>query len=146
MRAALFVCFCLATAPALAQSWHEPPRGSATRSAMMDAIRPHVEWQLGSPVEFVVHDLRVAGGIGYASLYPQRPGGGAIDLYQTPAFRRGALSPEDIDGAGLQVLYWRSGDTWVALHWVIGATDVWWAEPELCAIWRVVTPEACQGL
>lgn len=146
MRWILAAALGLIAGTAIAEGWHEPARGSAERAALMDAIRPHAEWQLGAPVEFVVHDLRVAGPLGFASLYAQRPGGAAIDLYQTPAFRRGSLSPEEIDGASLQALYWRSGNTWVAVHWVIGATDVWWAEPELCSVWRAVTPEACQGL
>lgn len=133
-------------AGAIAQGWQEPALGTTTRAELMDAIRPHVEWRLGTPVEFVVYDLRVDGAIAFANLWPQRPGGGAIDLYQTPAFRRGDLIPDEMDGAGVQVLYWRSGHTWVALHWVMGAGDVWYAEPEFCAIWRAVIPEACQGL
>ena len=131
---------------AVAQGWHEPPRGSADRAALVDAIRPHIEWKLGSPIEFLVYELRQAGNVAFASLYPQRPGGGAIDPYATPAFRRGELSPEDMDGIGVQVLYYRSGATWVALHWVMGAGDVWYAAPEFCAYWRAVIPEACQGL
>ncbi|MCB1340544.1 MAG: hypothetical protein KDK24_05665 [Pseudooceanicola sp.] len=129
-----------------AQGWQEPPRGSATRADLLDAIRPQVEWQLGSPVEFVVHDLRVAGGVAFANLYPQRPGGGQIDPYQAPAYRRGELAPEQMDGIGVQALYWRSGRTWVALHWVMGAGDVWYATPEFCAYWRAVIAEACQGI
>ena len=128
-----------------AQSWQEPARGSAIRTALMDAIRPHVEWKLGAPVEFLVYDLRVAGDVAFANLYPQRPDGAAIDLYQTPAFRRGELDPQEIDGAGVQVLYRKTGSTWVALHWLIGAGDVWWSDPAYCPNWRLVIPEACQG-
>ena len=66
-------------------------RGTALRAALMDAVRPHVEWRLGAPVQFVVRDLRVAGDVGFASLWPQRPGGAQIDLYQTPGYARGDL-------------------------------------------------------
>lgn len=135
----------LATA-ATGQGWSEPRRGSATRSALMDAMRPHAEWILGAPVEFVVHELRVSGDLAYASLYPQRPGGGQIDPRATPGAARGEIYPYDMDGTGMQALYMRSGQTWVAVHWAIGATDVWFAYGPICAIWRPVIPEACQGL
>ena len=52
--------FALGGTPVAAQSYSEPARGTATRAALMDAIRPHVEWDLGQPIEFVVEELRVA--------------------------------------------------------------------------------------
>lgn len=62
-------------ATASAEGWYEPKRGSDERSALMDAIRPHVEWQLGQPIQFVVGDLRVSGDVAFGVLNPQRPGG-----------------------------------------------------------------------
>lgn len=53
-----------------AQSYYELDRGTATRSALMDAIRPHIEWDLGQPIEFVVNDLRVLGDVAFKSLAP----------------------------------------------------------------------------
>lgn len=50
MRAifALFIgLLALGPVPVSAQSYSEPGRGIATRPALMDAIRPHVEWDLG---------------------------------------------------------------------------------------------------
>jgi len=38
--------------PAIGWAWEEPQRGTDTRSALMDALRPHAEWMLGKPVEF----------------------------------------------------------------------------------------------
>ena len=58
--------------PVSAQIYSEPGRGTATRSALMDAIRPHVEWDLGQPIEFVVDELRVAGGVVYGALSAQQ--------------------------------------------------------------------------
>ncbi|WP_164659772.1 hypothetical protein [Tropicibacter sp. Alg240-R139] len=129
-----------------AHGWEEPARGSQARSDLMSAVRPHVEWHLGAPVQFVVNDLRVDGDVAYGSLSPQRPGGAAIDVFSTPAYRRGSLSYEELDGLRFHVLYQKSGKVWVAVHWSMGATDVWWAVSELCAVWRPVTPEVCQGL
>lgn len=146
MRIIILLAALLLSAPVAAQDWTEPARGSATRSALMDAIRPHVEWQMGSPVEFRVWDLRVAGDLAFASVWPQRPGGQEIDLWSTPAFQRGDLHPEEIDGIGVQALYVRSGQTWVAVHWALGAGDVWYAYEPLCAVWRRVIPEVCQGM
>ena len=131
---------------ALAQGWHEPARGTAERKALMDALRPHAEWVLGAPVEFVIYDLRVRGNLGFASVWPQRPGGGEIDLWATPGAYRQEIYPDDMDGAGIEALYVKSGNTWVAVHWAIGAGDVWWAWEPICAVWRAVVPEACQGM
>jgi hypothetical protein len=126
--------------------WIEPARGTATRAALMDALRPHVEWALGAPVEFLVWDLRQSGDIAFASLMAQRPGGGAIDIATTPAAMRGELDPQVGDGATVQALYRLSGDTWVAVHWAISATDVWYSWGPICAEYRAVIPEACAGV
>ena len=124
--------------------YSEPPRGSATRAALMDAIRPHAEWMLGAPVAFVVSDLRVAGNLAFAMLRPQRPDGRMIDPAKTPMVLRGGADPEMMDGVAIQALYRKSGDTWVAVHWAIGATDVWFSSPDLCEAYRRVIPDYCR--
>lgn len=139
----VLIGFAISLGAAQAQSWQEPPRGSATRVDLMNAIRPHIEWALGAPVEFVVRDLRVSRDVAFAALVPQRPGGGRIDPAQTPAAARGQLLAGEMDGVATQVLYLRSGTVWVALHWAIGATDVWYADPVLCLRFRPVIPEVC---
>jgi hypothetical protein len=123
--------------------YSEPARGSDLRRALLDAIWPHAIWSFGAPVEFVVDDLRVSGNVGYATLAPQRPGGKAIDLMQTPFMKRGELDPEFYDGVQMHVLYQKSGATWVAVHWSVGATDIWFASPEFCADYKPVIPEFC---
>lgn len=123
--------------------YSEPARGSALRAALMDAVRPHAEWMLGQPIEFVVDTLRAGHDTGFAILEPQRPGGGAINPATTPMARRDVYSTEIQDGITMHVLYQKSGNTWVAVHWSIGATDVWWSDPELCATFQAVTPEYC---
>ncbi|TNF22558.1 MAG: hypothetical protein EP318_03520 [Rhodobacteraceae bacterium] len=128
---------------AWAQNWTEPARGSETRRALMDALRPHAEWELGAPVEFVVGVLRVSGDLAFAAVAAQRPGGGAIDLRQTPGYFRGTLEPGMMDGTNIQALYRRSGKTWVAVHHAIGATDVWFAWDPLCAEYRAVIADYC---
>ncbi|KMK68327.1 hypothetical protein [Puniceibacterium sp. IMCC21224] len=130
--------------PVAALAWTEPARGTDLRADLMDALRPHAEWQLGAPLVFVVHDLRVDGDVGFASMSAVRPGGAEIDLRRTPAYARGMLDPEYMDGASFQVLYRRSGRVWVAEHWVLGATDVWWSDPAFCPTWRAVIAEVCR--
>ena len=145
MRKAVVLMLLLLAGPLSAQGWVEPQRGTVLRAALMDALRPHAEWLLGAPVEFVVHDLRVSGDLAFASVYPQRPGGGPISPSATPGAARGELYLDGMDGIGMQALYKKSGQTWVAVHWAIGATDVWYAYGPICAIWRPVILEACQG-
>ena len=128
-----------------AAAWEEPQRGTQTRADMMDAIRPHIEWALGAPVEFVIWDLRVDGNVGFASIMAQRPGGGVIDVARTPAARRQEIDPSVGDGATVQALLQKSGAVWVATHHAIGATDAWWFWDEFCPTWAPVIPEACGG-
>lgn len=137
------VFFLNVTSSAHADSYFEPKRGTALRSALMDAIRPHIEWELGQPVEFVVNGLRASGNYALAFLAPQRPGGIKIDILKTPGFQRGSLEPNYMDGTGVTVLYEKKRETWVAVHHSIGATDVWFSEPEFCSQYGSVIPEFC---
>lgn len=143
--------FFMMLATAVRADYVEPQRGTEVRRALMDALRPHAEWSLGRKVEFVVLDLRLAEGQGlpfpvaFASVHAQRPGGGAIDLWATPGFERGELAPASMDGPTLQALYRKEGETWVAVHWALGATDAWWAMPVYCLDYFAVLPEVCAG-
>lgn len=128
----------------LAQGWEAPARGSELRADLMDAIRPHAEWMLGAPVEFVVNDLRVRGDRAVAMLVAQRPGGGVIDVARSPMVARGEFDPEIADIAHIEAFYVRSGRTWVALHWAIGATDPWFAWEPICAEFGALIPEYCR--
>lgn len=138
----VFAAVMLATA-APAQEWRTPAKGSALRGALMDAIRPQAEWMLGAPVEFVVRDLRVAGDVAFAAVLPQRPGGQQIDPARTPMAARGEYAPDMFDGTHIEALYRKSGDTWVAVHWHMGATDVWYAWDMLCRDYAPVIREVC---
>ena len=129
--------------PCAALAWEEPARGTNLRADLMDAIRPHVAWDLGAPVEFVVWGLRVQGDAAFASLKAQRPGGADILMEETPAAQRGDLDPFAGDGATIQALLRREGRMWVAIHTAIGATDVWYDHPDFCPLWSGVLPEIC---
>lgn len=129
-----------------AQGWFTPERGSALRADLMDALRPMVEWELGAPVEFVIHDLRVAGDRAFAMLEAQRPGGQPINMWATPMVQRGTFDPELIDTPHIEVFWRKSGRMWVAVHWAIGATDVWYQYEPICAEYGALIPEVCAGL
>lgn len=135
------ICLGLAL-PGLAQAWFEPERGTELRRELMNAIRPQAEAELGAPVLFVVDDLRVDGKVAFATLQPQRPNGAEIVWSETPLAARGE-NPIAYDGLTIHVLYALSDAVWEVFAWSVGATDVWWADPQLCATHRPVTPEAC---
>ena len=137
------VAFLAAVCASPAFGWQEPARGSADRAALMDALRPHAVWQLGGPVEFVIDTLRVEGRFGFAMVQPQRPGGVGIDLAHSPMGLRDPEIVDYMDGTTMQALYEKSGETWVAVHWAIGATDAWFTAPEFCAAYRPVLADVC---
>jgi hypothetical protein len=143
MRWLLIILYLACPGAVLAQSYSEPARGSALRADLMDAMRPHAEWALGPPIEFVVDELRVSGDIAFAMLSAQRPGGGAIDMWSTPMAARGQYEPELGDPLQFQALLVLSGRTWVAVEWGHASTDVWWAWTPICARFRPVIPEYC---
>ena len=137
------IFFLLLSGQSWAQQWTEPQRGSDTRKALMDAIRPHIEWHLGKPIQFVVEDLRVSGNVGFGTLLPQRPGGAKIDLMKTPAVESGYIDLDFVDGTRVDVLYKKLRKTWVAVHFAIGATDVWYGNPIFCDEYKSVIPDWC---
>lgn len=141
MRILIFLLFL--TTSATAQSFDTPQRGTQVRRDLLDAIRPIATWGLGSPIEFVVRDLRVSGDVAFAAVRAQRPGGGEIDMYQTPGVLREELAPDMGDGPTLQALYQKSGNMWVPVQYVISAGDAWWMWDAYCPIWGAVIPEAC---
>lgn len=139
-----FFAVLLAFWPAVtaAQDWYEPQRGSAERKELMNAIRPTAEQIFGAPVEFVIRDLRVSGNQAFASVIAQRPGGGGIDIVQTPGWQSGYFMP-DADWTGGQALLLRAGSGWAPVEVLFGATDVWWSEPKLCTEFWAVIADVC---
>jgi len=129
---------------AVAQGYSEPQRGSDTRRDILDAIRPQAEWSFAPLVEFVVGEMRVAGDAGFVTVQAQRPGGQPIDIYTTPAARRGEIDPQVGNGPTMEVLLQKSGRVWVGVHYGINSSEGWWYDPVYCPIWAAVLPEVCQ--
>lgn len=137
------LALCFISQAGIAGEYFEPARGTELRKSLMDAIRPQAIWLLGAPVQFVVKDLRVSNDIAFASLDAQRTGGKPIDIAQTPMVKRGEEDAEYFAGPYFHVLYQKSRKTWVAVHWSIGATDVWFGTPDYCAVFQTVIPDYC---
>lgn len=127
----------------MAQAWEEPARGTQLRKDLMDAMRPHATWAFGAPISFVVEDLRAAQDVGFASLRAIRPNGGELGFFDQRPELQLHEEPDFWDGPRFQVLYQRSGNTWVAVHHSLAATDAWWSDPTFCPIWHPVLPETC---
>ena len=105
---------------ASAQSYFSPAPGSRTRVAILDALRPSIETELGPNIEFVVDEIGVKDGFAVVQAHPQRRGGRQIDA--RPYYNRmGDLGGIEVVG----VLRMTRG-RWNLIDRSIGATDVWW--------------------
>lgn len=94
-----------------------PRAGSAQRAAIMDAMRPAVEREIGHSVEFVVDTAEVRDGWALVLAQPQRPGGGAID---------DSNLTEERDGNTVSAILRFQNGGWSLVDHAIGATDVWY--------------------
>ena len=86
------------------------------RRAILGALRPVVERELGGPIEFVVTQIRVIGPHAFAIVTPQRPDGGAI-----------RPTNDEMDGVRTEAILAKRNGRWHVVKHGIGATDVWYA-------------------
>ena len=97
-----------------------PPRAhSAQRVAILNAIRPAVELELGRNVEFVPSCVRVWKGWALVAAEPQRQGGRKIDRRILPDW-------DNRDGLTVTALLQFRYGRWNLVGHAIGATDVWY--------------------
>ena len=126
MRAPILLLSLVLAAPLHAEPV-EPPRGSALRAALLDAVRGPAEDDLGAPVEFVVEALHADGDVALARVTAQRPGGGAIDTDASPLVAREGIPPSLVDGPHIVAFLQRGADgVWTVETHSTGATDMWW--------------------
>ena len=103
-----------------------PAPGSAQRRAILDALRPSIDAQIGSDVEFVVREIRVVRGWALVIADPQRPGGGAIEGSRYFS----ADDWEVMDGLTVNGVLRFSGGRWRLVDHAVGPTDVWYCGVE----------------
>ena len=114
----------LLVAPALAQKVTTPARDSAERKAIMNALRPRVEKELGIKVIFEVTHLKVKGDWAMMTAIPRQTNGKPIDYSKTK------LNPEmDAFEDWVCALFKKDPKTkkWTVKTSALGGTDVsWW--------------------
>lgn len=115
-----------------------PPAGSPLRKAVLDAVRPMAEAEVGKPVEFVVADLRVLGEWAFVRAVIQRPGGGEVEYAYTRY--QSWVDAGAFDGQVIALLR-ETPKGWLVYEYDLGATDVVW-DPwkELYPVPREVFP------
>jgi hypothetical protein len=98
----------------------EPPRAhSAQRVAILNAIRPAIELELGRNVEFVPSCVQVWKGWAFVAAEPQRKGGKKIDRRILPDW-------DNRDGLTVTALLQYRYGRWNLVGHAIGATDAWY--------------------
>ena len=107
----------------LASKFVEPPAGSNLRRSILNSLRPAVERQLGTSVEFKVTLIRVQGDWAFVVADPQRKGGRPIDGWRIFGEHFG-----NMDGLRAEGVLRRRGGRWVVVDHAIGATDVWYCD------------------
>lgn len=110
-------------APVEATALHTPAKGSPERAAILDAIRPWTENELGQPVIFSIDHLAVKDGYAFMSGSPLQPDGKPID-YRKTRFRKDL--EEGVFSGNLSALVRRTDTGWTLLASSLGATDVPW--------------------
>jgi len=110
-----------------AQDLFIPEKGSAERTAILNALRVPVERDLKQKVVFVTDNFKVQGVWAFVSGTPQRSDGGAIDYSRTKfatAVNEGAFDNNFF------ALLKKTGGKWKVTTVAIGCTDVcytdWW--------------------
>jgi hypothetical protein len=113
----------------LAQKVYTPEKGSAERTAILNALRVPVEKELKQKVSFNVEDFNVQGAWAFLSGAPQSASGGVPNYKNTPY--------EDAEDSGafdnnFFALLKKTGGKWKVVTYAIGCTDVcyatWWKD------------------
>jgi hypothetical protein len=108
---------------AFAQKTYTPEKGSAERTAILNALRTPVEKELKQKIQFAVNTLRVSGNWAFVNGEPQNASGG-IPNYRITQYRR-AVEDGFFDN-NFQALLRRQNGKWRVVTYAIGCTDVCW--------------------
>ncbi|MBS1797802.1 MAG: hypothetical protein JSS81_28530 [Acidobacteria bacterium] len=112
-----------------AQKVYTPEKGSAERTAILNALRAPVEKELKQPISFNVEKFNVSGVWAFLSGDPQNPSGGRPNYKKTPY--QSAIDADAFDNNFFALLK-KTGGKWKVVRYEIGCTDVcyatWWKE------------------
>jgi hypothetical protein len=104
---------------------YTPERGTPERQAISDALRLPVQKQLKAKVIFKIDHLKVQNGWAFMKGVPQQANGNAVDYHGTPYQK--AIDAGAFDDGFVALLRKRAGK-WQVVKYVIGATDVPYAD------------------
>ena|SRR5215204_528943 len=114
---------------AFAQKVYTPEKGSAERTAILNALRAPVEKELKQKISFNIENFNVQGAWAFLSGTPQNTSGGAPDYKNTP------YAEAEDSGAfdnNFFALLRKTGGKWKVVARAIGCTDVcyatWWKD------------------
>jgi len=109
--------------PSLAAVPYSPPRGSAERKAILEAVRKPVERGMKQKVIFIVDRLRVQGKWAFVRARPRSPAMKMLSF-------KGTRWEQDHKGGfiddGVVALLRKDARGWLVIQWVMGPTDVAW--------------------
>lgn len=125
IRVAIVVLFL--SGAAFAQAVRTPEKGSAERTAILDALRTPVERELKQKIVFNLDHFRVTGTWAFLGGDPQSPTGGQPDYRGT---KYQSARDADMFDNNIFALLRKTGGKWKVVTYAIGCTDVcyadWW--------------------
>ena len=125
IRVAIVVLFLCGAA--FAQAVRTPEKGSAERTAILDALRTPVERELKQKIVFNLDHFRVTGTWAFLGGDPQSPTGGQPDYRGT---KYQSARDADMFDNNIFALLRKTGGKWKVVTYAIGCTDVcyadWW--------------------
>lgn len=99
-------------------------RDDPRRKALLDALRPSIEADLGQALIFEVETLRESGGSAFAAVSPRTPDGKPVDFAKTRHAQR--LEDGVLDGDTVYAILQHRDGRWQVQEYAIGPTDVAW--------------------
>lgn len=119
-RLSILILLIALVTPLWAQPASVPRAGSAERKAILDAIRPRTEKDLGFKVKFEVSHIKSTGTFAFVIARPIHTNGKQIDWRKT---KYAQDWKDGVFGDAVLSLLKKSGKTWRILEWSIGASD-----------------------
>lgn len=121
------ILFAAAVVSSQAQTVRTPEKGSAERTAILNALRVPVERELKQKIVFNLDHFRVLGNWAFLGGDPQIPSGGQPNYRGTPYQE---AKDADMFDNNVFALLRKSGTRWRVVTYAIGCTDVcyahWW--------------------